>query len=193
MFAGKTTALLARIAAVRAAGRRALVVKPARDTRYDPGALATHDGRREPAVPVRALAEVRAGPGDAVFVDEVHFFGSDAVPPIEALLAAGADVTVAGCDIDHFGGAFAPFDALLPRASVVTRIAGTCARCGAPPRASGSWSAGSATSWPPAPRASGRWRAEGYAPARRNRAWARLATAPPISRTCRRTSARARS
>jgi thymidine kinase len=132
MFAGKTTALLARIAAVRAAGRRALVLKPARDTRYDPGALATHDGRREPAVPVRALAEVLAGPGDAVFVDEVHFFGSDAVPPIEALLADGADVTVAGCDIDHFGGAFAPFDALLPRASVVTRIAGTCARCGAP-------------------------------------------------------------
>jgi thymidine kinase len=132
MFAGKTTALLARIAAARAAGRRAIVVKPARDTRYDAVALATHDGRREPAVPVRALAEVRAGAGEAVFVDEVHFFGSDAVPPIEALLAAGTDVTVAGCDIDHFGGAFAPFDALLPRASVVTRIAGTCVRCGAP-------------------------------------------------------------
>jgi thymidine kinase len=132
MFAGKTTALLARLAAVRAAGRRALVVKPARDTRYDPGALATHDGRREPAVPVRALDEVRAVAGDAVFVDEVHFFGGDAVRPIDALLAAGADVTVAGCDIDHFGGAFAPFDALIPRAAVLSRIAGTCARCGAP-------------------------------------------------------------
>ncbi len=132
MFAGKTTALLARIAAARAGGRRAIVVKPARDTRYDPRALATHDGRREPALSVRALDEVRAGVGDAVFVDEVHFFGSDAVPPIEALLAAGADVTVAGCDIDHFGGAFAPFDALIPRAAVLSRIAGACARCGAP-------------------------------------------------------------
>jgi thymidine kinase len=132
MFAGKTTALLARIAAARAAGRCAIVVKPARDTRYDAVALATHDGRREPALPVRALDEVRAGAGDAVFVDEVHFFGSDAVTPIEALLAAGADVTVAGCDIDHFGGAFAPFDALIPRAAVLSRIAGACARCGAP-------------------------------------------------------------
>ena len=132
MFAGKTTALLAGIAAARAAGRRVLVVKPSLDTRYEPGSLATHDGRREPAMPVRTLGEVRAGAGNAVFVDEVHFFGTDAVEPLLALLAAGADVTVAGCDIDHFGDLFAPFDALLPRADAVRRIAGTCVRCGAP-------------------------------------------------------------
>ena len=69
---------------------------------------------------------------DLVAIDEVHFFASQAVPPIDALLARGTDVVVAGCDIDHFGDVFAPFDALLPRADAVTRIAGTCARCGAP-------------------------------------------------------------
>jgi thymidine kinase len=41
-------------------------------------------------------------------------------------------VVVAGCDIDHFGDLFAPFDALLPRADERVHKTGTCARCGAP-------------------------------------------------------------
>jgi thymidine kinase len=73
----------------------------------------------------------RANPRvDLVAIDEIHFFASEAVAPIDALRAHGVRVLVAGCDLDHFGEVFAPFDALLPRASLVTRLAGTCARCG---------------------------------------------------------------
>jgi thymidine kinase len=69
-------------------------------------------------------------PVDLVAIDEIHFFSSEAVAPIDALRALGVRVVVAGCDLDHFGEIFAPFDALLPRACLVTRLTGTCARCG---------------------------------------------------------------
>jgi thymidine kinase len=69
-------------------------------------------------------------PVNLVAIDEIHFFSSEAVAPIDAMRALGVRVVVAGCDLDHFGEVFAPFDALLPRASLVTRLAGTCARCG---------------------------------------------------------------
>jgi len=132
MFAGKTTELMRRIATARDAGQRVLVVKPAGDTRYAQTAIVTHTGERVPAIAVSALDEALARPADLVAIDEIHFFASEAVPPIEAMLARGTSVVVAGCDLDHFGGTFTPFDALLPRADTVTRIAGTCVRCGAP-------------------------------------------------------------
>ncbi len=136
MFAGKTTELQRRIALAQAAGERVLVVKPARDTRYGESEIVTHTGVRVPARPVATLHEIVdeivGEIVDFIAIDEIHFFASDAVAPIEALLARGTRVAVAGCDIDHFGDMFAPFDALIPRASEVARIYGVCHRCGAP-------------------------------------------------------------
>jgi thymidine kinase len=144
MFAGKTTELQRRIALAQAAGERVLVVKPARDTRYGESEIVTHTGVRVPARPVATLhqivdeivdeivGEIADARVDFIAIDEIHFFASDAVAPIEALLARGTRVAVAGCDIDHFGDVFAPFDALIPRASEVARIYGVCHRCGAP-------------------------------------------------------------
>ena len=134
MFAGKTTELIGRVECARAGGRRVLVAKPVRDVRYAPDAVVTHAGSRELAVAVHDLRELapRAVGHDLVAIDELHFFADGAVAPIEGLLAAGTSVVAAGCDIDHFGDVFAPFDSLLPRAHEVRRIAGTCARCGGP-------------------------------------------------------------
>ena len=140
MFAGKTTELQRRIALAQATGERVLVVKPARDTRYGESEIVTHTGVRVPARSVATLHEIVDEIVDEIVgeivdfiaIDEIHFFASDAVAPIEALLARGTRVAVAGCDIDHFGDVFAPFDALIPRASEVARIYGVCHRCGAP-------------------------------------------------------------
>ena len=132
MFAGKTTELQRRIALAQAAGERVLVVKPARDTRYGESEIVTHTGVRVPARSVATLDEIVGEIVDFIAIDEIHFFASDAVAPIEALHARGTRVAVAGCDIDHFGDVFAPFDALIPRASEVARIYGVCHRCGAP-------------------------------------------------------------
>jgi thymidine kinase len=138
MFAGKTTELLARVAEARARGERVLVVKPARDTRYSADELVSHAGARIPALNARVASDIaeltdrEALRPSLVAIDEIHFFASDAVAPIERLLAWGISVIVAGCDIDHFGDVFTPFDALLPRADERVRLRGTCARCGAP-------------------------------------------------------------
>jgi thymidine kinase len=138
MFAGKTTELLARVVGARARGEHVLVVKPERDTRYSADELVTHAGARIPALNARVAADIaeifdrEAVRPSLVAIDEVHFFASDAVDPIERLLAFGTSVIVAGCDIDHFGDVFAPFDALLPRADERVHLRGACARCGAP-------------------------------------------------------------
>ena len=134
MFAGKTTEMMRRIAAVRAAGGMARVLRPARDTRSNPGAIQTHAGAVEPAVEVsdadQVVAEARGA--RAVFIDEIHFFGRPLVAPCRALVAAGIAVTVAGVDIDHFGLPFEPFPEMLTLATEITRLQGTCARCGRP-------------------------------------------------------------
>ena len=135
MFAGKTTELQRRIRLARDAGQRVLVVKPTRDTRYADREIVTHTGTRVPARAVGTLAELAADfklDFDLIAIDEIHFFASDAVAPIAALRVRGISIAVAGCDIDHFGDIFAPFDALLPIATEVARIHGACHRCGAP-------------------------------------------------------------
>lgn len=138
MFAGKTTELQHRVQAARDAGVIVVVVKPERDTRYAIDALVTHTGARIPARNARTAADIIAlvdaepTPPSLVAIDEVHFFASDAVVPIQVLLSRGIAVVVAGCDIDHFGHLFAPFDELISRANVIVRKQGLCTRCGAP-------------------------------------------------------------
>ena len=132
MFAGKTTELQRRIALAQAAGERVLVVKPARDTRYGDHEIVTHTGVRVAARSVGTLDEIADERADLVAIDEIHFFASAAAEPIERLRARGVAVIVAGCDIDHFGEIFTPFDELIPSATEVVRISGICHRCGAP-------------------------------------------------------------
>ena len=131
MFAGKTTELMNRIAQAHSMGARVLVVKPTRDTRYGHSEIVTHTGQRVPAIAVDRVAEIIEYSHEFIAIDEIHFFASEAVAPIQKLISRGTSVVVAGCDIDHFGDVFAPFDALIPMASKVTRMAGICARCGA--------------------------------------------------------------
>ncbi|MFM7808196.1 MAG: thymidine kinase, partial [Planctomycetota bacterium] len=114
MFAGKTTEMIHRIEAARASGSTVRVLRPARDTRSNPGAIQTHAGAVEPAIEVSDAEQVVAEARDAraVFIDEIHFFGRPLLAPCRTLVAAGAVVTVAGVDIDHFSLPFEPFPEL---------------------------------------------------------------------------------
>lgn len=134
MFAGKTTEMIHRIAAARASGASVRVMRPARDTRSNPGTIQTHAGASEAAIEIAEVGQVAAEARGAamVFIDEIHFFGRLLVAPCRALLAAGTHVTVAGVDIDHFGLPFDPFPELLAIAGGVAYLTGTCARCGRP-------------------------------------------------------------
>jgi thymidine kinase len=108
--------------------------------------LVAHTGERLEARRVAALEEMLAlvstpaahdprsvePKPHVIAIDEVHFFAEGAVEPIRRLRARGIHIVVAGCDLDHFGDVFAPFDRLLPEATEVVRLSGTCSRCGAP-------------------------------------------------------------
>lgn len=134
MFAGKTTELLRRVERATATGARVAVLRPAQDTRSARHAVETHAGERHVAIEVTHAAQVVACAGDAavVAIDEAHFLGEALLPACRTLLDRGRRVIVAGVDTDHRGDAFEPFPGLLAAAHQVTRLQGTCARCGAP-------------------------------------------------------------
>lgn len=65
MFAGKTSALLQRVAQYESAGLRVAVVKSNKDNRYDAAHVVTHDGCRKPCFAVPTLAAFREAAGAA--------------------------------------------------------------------------------------------------------------------------------
>ncbi len=78
MFAGKTTELIRRLDAARAAQAITLAIKPAKDTRYADQELVTHAGGRTRAIAAATAADILAAVGDAhvIGIDEAHFFGA---------------------------------------------------------------------------------------------------------------------
>jgi thymidine kinase len=136
MFSGKTTRLIATVAAARAAGQRVQSCKHAVDDRYDPQQLVTHDRQAAPAVALadaRALLAEAAG-FDLVAIDEGHFFGRALVDVVLKLRARDCAVVVAGLDHDAWGQAFPGMAALKARADVVDRLHVPCVLCGRPAR-----------------------------------------------------------
>src|SRR5689334_22891279 len=76
MFSGKTDELIRRFHAAHADGRKALMIKPAVDTRHPTGLVVSHSGAAAPATAVASSGDVlqEAAEVDALFVDEVQFF-----------------------------------------------------------------------------------------------------------------------
>ncbi|MCA9244797.1 MAG: hypothetical protein KDA32_12625 [Phycisphaerales bacterium] len=136
MFAGKTTALIARLEAARADGRRVIAFRHAGDDRYDAVAISTHDGRRFPSTPARDANELESlSDGfDVLGVDEAHFFGPELAEVAERLSRRGRRVIAVGLDYNAWGGAFEPFPALKRMADRVDALTAPCVDCGAPAR-----------------------------------------------------------
>ena len=134
MFAGKTTMLMERIAAARDQGRSVRVFRPSRDTRSNPASIQTHGGLSMAATEIDAASEVLEARHAAplVAIDEAHFFAVALLEPCLELRRRGAEVLVAGVDLDHRGHMFEPFASLVPNADKVHRLQGICARCGKP-------------------------------------------------------------
>lgn len=132
MFAGKTARLIERLAA--AAGERVVACKHVLDSRYDPAHLATHDGRRFPAVavPDPAAVERQAAEATVVGIDEAQFFGRALVAVCTRLRAAGGTVIVAGIHHDAWGQDFPPLPQLMALADEVELLHVPCTVCGRP-------------------------------------------------------------
>ena len=134
MFSGKSEELIRRLRRAEIAGRRALVVKPALDDRYEVGHVVSHAGAKMRAVAAESSADVpRLAAGyDAVGIDEVQFFDAAIVEAIETLVERGTRVVAAGLAQDFRGLPFGAMPTLLCVAEFVDKLEAVCHRCGGP-------------------------------------------------------------
>ncbi len=132
MYAGKTERLIAAVHAAEAKGLRALVIKPALDSRNQGSSVTSHGGKVIEALTLPVDGSGMPLDRDVLAIDEIQFFTPAIIPCIAKAVGRGVGVIVAGLDYDSFGKPFGPVPDLVGLADAVTRVAGTCAKCGDP-------------------------------------------------------------
>lgn len=138
MFSGKTEELIRRAKRKRIANRRVRLFKQARDDRYEPERVVSHDSGVYEARPLAHLADVwrwaNGGQGEWGFIgiDEFQFFDDAEATVLEILqgLSARAHVVVAGLDLDSDGRPFGPMPTALALADEVMKLTAVCRKCG---------------------------------------------------------------
>ena len=133
MFAGKTTELLRRLRRCRLGRQLCVLLKPSVDTRYESGAVVTHDQLRDPQCQVvRTLANaVIPKDTQVVGIDEGQFF-----PDLVTYCATWANdhgivVIVAALDGTFNQEPFMQVAQLASHAELVDKIHAVCFVCGA--------------------------------------------------------------
>src|SRR4030067_2500908 len=99
MFSGKSEELIRRVRRAQIARQRVAVFKPMLDARYDRRQVASHDGARVEAVPVRESIDILEHLSDGVTVAAIHeaqFLAGAIVDVAQMLAARGGRVIVAG-------------------------------------------------------------------------------------------------
>ena len=135
MFSGKSEELIRRVRRAEIARQRVAVFKPVVDNRYDRRQVASHDGARVEAVPVRASADILAHLSDGVTVaavDEAQFLDEGIVEVAQRLAGRGVRVIVAGLDMDFRGEPFGAMPRIMALAETVDKLQAICMVCGAP-------------------------------------------------------------
>jgi len=135
MFAGKSEELLRRVRRAQIAGLAVEVISHALDDRRGEGQVSSHSGLSVPSRAVSSVdeltASVRGADLDLVAIDEAQFFGPDLVPAVDALVADGLTVIVAGLCVTFDGRPFEPMPSLMAIAEDVVKLTAVCAVCGA--------------------------------------------------------------
>ena len=130
MFSGKTTELLRRMRRHMYANRRCVVLKHAKDVRYDASKCCTHDGASLEAVQLSELSQFSdVDRYDVVGIDEGQFF-PDIVEFCERVANAGKLVIVAALDGDCRRKPFGHIPELMPVAESVVKLNAVCSKCG---------------------------------------------------------------
>ncbi len=135
MFSGKTQELIRRLRLAAIARQKVQVFNSALDTRYAKDHIVSHDLAKVPSVAVsdaREILKVIDPDTQVVGIDEVQFFGENAVKVCEELAGQGRRVIVAGLDQDFRGEPFVVTSRLMAVAEFVTKNLAICAVCGSP-------------------------------------------------------------
>ncbi len=131
MFSGKSTELIRRLKRFQIARYECLIVKYARDVRYDEKDIATHDRQTLQAVCCASnLTELteKAAEYDVIGIDEGQFF-PDVVPFCEEMANRGKTVLVAALDATFQRQWFSNIVDLVPLAEHVVKLTAVCMCC----------------------------------------------------------------
>nr|CAH0111083.1 unnamed protein product [Daphnia galeata] len=133
MFSGKTTELIRRLKRYEVANHKCLIVKYAKDLRYESKCgqgVATHDQQSRAAVAATVLSSIAhlANSCSVIGIDEGQFF-PDVVEFCEAMANAGKIVVVAALDGTYQRSGFGGFLNLVPLAENVVKLTAVCMRC----------------------------------------------------------------
>ncbi|GAA0170866.1 nucleotide kinase [Lithospermum erythrorhizon] len=137
MFAGKTTALLRRVRFESNLGRKVVVIKSSKDTRYAVNSVVTHDGTKFPCWALPNLSNFKLKFGideyhkvDVIAIDEAQFFDDLYEFCCNAADIDGKIVVVAGLDGDYLRRNFGSVLDVVPLADTVTKLTARCEVCG---------------------------------------------------------------
>lgn len=129
MFSGKSTILLTRYRRYQIAGKRCLLVKYAKDRRYDGSEemLVTHDQISYRATSCHQLSELRdlIQKYDVICIDEIQFY-PDASHYCDAWANAGKIVEVCGLSGDYRRKPFEQISLLIPLAEHISFVTAVC-------------------------------------------------------------------
>lgn len=129
MFSGKSTILLTRYRRYQIAGKRCLLVKYAKDRRYDGSEemLITHDQLSYKATSCHHLEEIKGlvKNYDVVCIDEIQFY-PDAAQYCEIWANEGKIIEVCGLNGDYRRQPFAQISLLIPLAEQISFITAVC-------------------------------------------------------------------
>ena len=132
MFAGKSEELLRKMKRSEIAGMRALIVKPALDTRGTAERICSRDGRCMDAISVRTATDILAIAEryDVIGIDEAQFFDASIIVTVRTLFAREKRVIIAGLDTDYRDEPFGSthFLMAIPEAEIV-KLRAVCMRC----------------------------------------------------------------
>uniref|UniRef100_A0A1I7YBT0 Thymidine kinase n=1 Tax=Steinernema glaseri TaxID=37863 RepID=A0A1I7YBT0_9BILA len=130
MFSGKSTELFRHMNRYELAGKKTVLVKYAKDDRYDSEMASTHDKRKMKALKAIRLCEVIDTIQDyqVIGVDEGQFF-DDIVTYAEALANMGKTVIIAALDGDFRREPFPTITRLYALAEKVDKLSAVCRKC----------------------------------------------------------------
>ncbi|KAL4241010.1 Thymidine kinase [Mactra antiquata] len=130
MFSGKTTELMRRMKRYQIANYKCIVIKYAKDTRYDEGGIATHDRQTLPAVAATELKELQrlSEEYEIIGIDEGQFF-PDVVSFCDYMAEKGKVVIVAALDGTFQRKGFGDILNLVPLAENVIKLSAVCMTC----------------------------------------------------------------
>lgn len=136
MWSGKSSTLLCRIERYEVAGKKCLLVKYRKDTRYSQDCIVTHNGRKVFALPSVSLMEEVLPfihEYDVIGIDEGQFF-SQLVEFCQCAVKQGKIVIIAVLDSDFrrkpfTGPEFADTPALFAMADTKVQLKAVCMRC----------------------------------------------------------------